>query len=467
MSTAYDLIVLGAGPAGSHAALMASQQGMRVVLLDEQMQAGGQIWRAPLYASGKASQETLDGNAMREALAQSSVTRCLGRRVWSITSGYRLDALGPSGNETYTAPRLIVATGAHERIIPFPGWTLPGILGLAAATILIKSHAVAPPKGWVAAGVGPLLAAVAGGFTQKGHPPQAIIDQSSPADWFKALPALSSRPTLLKQGLGWVLAIAGQRIPVYFSHRIVKAEGEDSLSRLTIAPIKGGAEKNPHHLHPLCRPWTGAGGEVPKLLGAKHRYEQLRGGWIADCDDTGQTSLPGLWAIGDGAGIRGGALAVHGGELSGLAAAHDAGFIDKDAFTHEASPVRAKISALGPFSKAMAHMMALKPQQVAAITPDTTICRCEDVTRGQIDAAIAAGARNLNQLKHFTRCGMGPCQGRMCGDVAAEVLAQGTGIAREDLGFWTARPPLRPVALKQMLGDFSYSDIPIPKPAPL
>lgn len=467
MSTAYDLIILGAGPAGSHAALKASQQGMRVVLLDEQMQAGGQIWRAPLYSTGKASQETLDGNAMREALAQSSVTRSLGRRVWSITSGYRLDALGPSGNETYTAPRLIVATGAHERIIPFPGWTLPGILGLAAATILIKSHAAAPPQGWVAAGVGPLLAAVAGGFTQKGHPPQAIIDQSSPADWFKALPALASRPSLLKQGLGWVLAIAGQRIPVYFGHHIVKAVGDDSLTSLTIAPIKGGAEKTLTTSTLFVGHGLVPGGEVPKLLGAQHRYEQLRGGWIADCDETGQTSLPGLWAIGDGAGIRGGALAVHGGELAGLAAAHDAGFLDKEAFTTASAPVKATITGLQPFSDAMARMMALKPDRVSAITPETTICRCEDVTRGQIDEAIAAGAKNLNQLKHFTRCGMGPCQGRMCGDVAAELLAQGTGLARADLGFWTARPPLRPVALKQMLGDFSYSDIPIPKPAPL
>ncbi|WP_332130115.1 (2Fe-2S)-binding protein, partial [Azorhizobium caulinodans] len=118
------------------------------------------------------------------------------------------------------------------------------------------------------------------------------------------------------------------------------------------------------------------------------------------------------------------------------------------------------------FSDAMADMMALRPAQVAAIPPETTVCRCEDVTRADIESAYADGARDMNQLKQFTRCGMGPCQGRFCGDVAAEILAAKVG-SREEVGTFTARPPLRPVALADLLGSFDYSDIPIPPPAPL
>ena len=110
--------------------------------------------------------------------------------------------------------------------------------------------------------------------------------------------------------------------------------------------------------------------------------------------------------------------------------------------------------------------MALRPAQVASIPPNAVVCRCEDVTRAEIDEAYDAGARDVNQLKHFTRCGMGPCQGRMCGDIAAELLAQRVG-SRPAVGHWTGRPPLRPVALDELIGAFSYDDIPIPEPAPL
>jgi bacterioferritin-associated ferredoxin len=111
--------------------------------------------------------------------------------------------------------------------------------------------------------------------------------------------------------------------------------------------------------------------------------------------------------------------------------------------------------------------MALRPKQVAAIPSDTVVCRCEDITRRRIDDAVDAGARDVNQMKHFTRCGMGPCQGRMCGDIAAELVALRSGASRETVGYWTGRPPLRPVRLDSLLGDFAYSDIPIPRSAPL
>lgn len=110
--------------------------------------------------------------------------------------------------------------------------------------------------------------------------------------------------------------------------------------------------------------------------------------------------------------------------------------------------------------------MRARPAMVEEIAKDTVICRCEDVRRGEIEAAISAGAREINQLKHFTRCGMGPCQGRMCGETAATLLARHVG-SREAAGYWTGRPPLRPVPLADLLGEFDYGDIPVPNPAPL
>jgi bacterioferritin-associated ferredoxin len=180
----------------------------------------------------------------------------------------------------------------------------------------------------------------------------------------------------------------------------------------------------------------------------------------------GVPASKGLYAAGDGAGIRGADPAVHAGTIAGLTAALEAGRLSADDFARRTAAHRRALAKLVPFSDAMADLMRLRPEHVGAIRADTVVCRCEDVTRAEIEAAITAGAVEVNQLKHFTRCGMGPCQGRMCGDVAAEILALRVG-GRERAGMWTGRPPLRPMPLADLVGRFAYGDIPIPEPAPL
>ncbi len=474
MTEAKDVIVIGAGPAGANAALEAAGAGLDVALIDEQPAAGGQVWRAPWPGLERppASNEAKAGDALRARLEASRVDRRFGRRVWSVTSGFRVDALGPDGNEPVTAPILIAATGAHERVIPFPGWTLPGVIGLAAATVLLKSHQVVPGARVVVAGSGPLLAAVAAGILKAGGHVVAIADIAGPADWLRAAPAMASRPALLAEGAGWTLKILAKRVPIHFRHAVAAAEGEGRVTRVRLKPVDsegwaGSRKAVEIEADALC---VGnglvPGAELSKLFRAKHRYDRLRGGWIPETDAFGRTSVPALIAIGDGAGLSGAAPAELSGRLAGLAAAHDAGATDGAAFARLAHPLLTERARLAAFADASAGMMALRPAQVAGIAPETIICRCEDVTRAEIDAAFAAGARHVNQLKHFTRCGMGPCQGRMCGDVAAELLGQRVG-SREAVGYWTGRPPLRPVGLDQLIGDFDYADIPIPKPAPL
>ncbi|HSF96838.1 MAG TPA: (2Fe-2S)-binding protein, partial [Thermohalobaculum sp.] len=154
------------------------------------------------------------------------------------------------------------------------------------------------------------------------------------------------------------------------------------------------------------------------------------------------------------------------GALAGLAAATDAECGEATATTAQVRQALDEARRLTRFSHAIAGMLALRPGQIADIPPDTIVCRCEDVTRAEIEAALDDGAGDVNQLKHFTRCGMGPCQGRMCGDVVGELVAMRTG-SRETAGAWTPRAPLRPVALADLVGSFDYDDIPIPEPAPL
>lgn len=470
----YDLIVLGAGPAGANAAIAAVQAGLDVVVLDEQADAGGQVWRKPLAGIEglPASAEGRCGDGLRAELSASGAELRFGRRVWSVGERFRVDALGPQRSEAVEAPRLIVATGAHERVVPFPGWTLPGVIGLAAATVLVKSQGVTPGGTVVVAGCGPLLMAVAAGILKLGGEVAAIVDLAGRRDWLAALPALATQPRLLARGAGWALMVGAARIPVHFRHGVRGAQGHGVLERVVIGPVDGmGAPTaGPDRIIEADALCIGhglvAGAEVTRLLRAEHAFDRLRSGFVPVLDDYGRTSLAGLYACGDGAGLRGAIVAEQAGRLAGLAAARDAGLLPDACFEQLAAPVTACMAQARRFSDAMAGMMALRPAQVAAISPATVICRCEDVTRGEIDAAHAAGAQDLNQLKHFTRCGMGPCQGRMCGDVAAELLAAKVG-SREQAGCWTGRPPLRPVPFDELIGAFDYSDIPIPEPAPL
>jgi len=205
--------------------------------------------------------------------------------------------------------------------------------------------------------------------------------------------------------------------------------------------------------------------EATRTYRAQHIHRPEDGGWVPVLDAYQRTSVPLLYAAGDGAGVRGAAAAPAAGRVAALTALQDLGI-----HAGAAERLKTESAALARARRAgaaMARMMALRPAMIKAIPPETIICRCEGVTRAKIDEAAAAGAGTINQLKHFTRCGMGPCQGRMCGEAAGALLANARGVGVADLGFATGRIPLRPVPMASILGDFDYADIPVPAPAPI
>jgi NADPH-dependent 2,4-dienoyl-CoA reductase/sulfur reductase-like enzyme len=473
-----DLLVIGAGPAGARAALRAQACGLDVLLVDENSDAGGQVWR-PLppgftrAAGVRPSAEAVQGDALREELSRSGIRCLFGHKVWNVGSSLRTDLIGPKGVTSWQPRALLVATGTTERVVPFAGWTLPGVIGLAAATILLKSQNMLPGRRTVVAGSGPLLLAVASGILKAGGEVAAVLDLASRADWLQTLPSLAGRPDLLWQGVQWKALLRKTRVPVLYRHGIasVEALGDGFCIHaqqvdMTGAPVahaapvafEAGAVAVGHGLVP--------GTDVTRLLRARHRYEAARGGWIAETDAQGRTSVAGLYVAGDGAGIAGAAAAGAHGELAAVACAHDLGRLTAEAHARERDRLLAQWHKPARFGRAMAGLMALREGAVASIAPDTVVCRCEDVTRAEIDAAARDGARDMNQLKAWTRCGMGPCQGRTCGDVAGALLAAHVG-SREAVGCFTGRAPLRPVSLAEVAGDYTYADIPIPKAAPL
>lgn len=467
----HDIAVLGGGPAGMAAATEAARRGARVVLLEESAAPGGQVYRAPPTGFVvPADADSRVGDALRAALRQSGAEIRPGCRVWGVGGGplvpqgmkaspFRLDALAPDGQSFAVEARaLVLCTGTHERIIAFPGWTLPGVLGLAAATILLKAHGVLPGRRVVVAGAGPLLYAVAAKLLKAGAEVAAVVDLAHSREWVRALPALAARPDLLARGVAWRAKLLARGIRVMAGAQVSAAAGGEVLERAQVDEtwIDCDALCVGHGLVPAT--------EATRAFRAAHRYAAAEGGWVPVLDADQRCSVPFLYAAGDGAGVRGAAAAPASGRLAALAALHDLGMLPDHAAAR-AAPAR-DLARAARAGGAMARMMALRPELVQAIPPETVVCRCEGVTRAEIDAACADGAGDMNQMKQFTRCGMGPCQGRLCGETAAELVAMHCG-GRERAGFATGRLPLRPVAMDALLGDFDYADIPVPNAAPI
>ena len=516
-----DLAVVGAGPAGVEAALTAADRGLDVVLVDEHPAAGGQVYR-PLpsdFPPGDRNADAAAGDALRARLAASAVDAWPGETVWSAlarselsasgpdTPGpaptadlrapeplvseagfppagntrFRLDTAGAHGTRTVFAASLVLCPGAVERVVPFPGWTLPGVIGLAAATVLIKSQRILPGRRVVVAGGGPLVPAVAAGILKAGGTVAAVVVLDGPGDWIRALPRMASMPRLLARGGRWAARVTGAGVPILFRHSIRAAAGRGEIEEVSTSPVgpagqwreRGAGRRSVKRIaadalavgHGLA-PAT----DIGRLLRLRHRFARDAGGWKPVTDEWGRTSLPHCYVAGDGAGVRGAAAAVHAGRIAGLAAAFDAGRIAPGEIAARGRRSRRARARAARFGAAMSRLTALRPAMIAGIPPDTVVCRCEDVTRREIEAAITEGAVEMNQLKHFTRCGMGPCQGRMCAETVAELIAariaDDPDEGRRAAGQWTGRAPLRPVSMDDLAGRFDYRDIPIPPPAP-
>ncbi len=476
---ARDLIVIGAGPAGARAALRARACGLSVLLVDENHDAGGQVWR-PLPAGfsrrdeANPSSEARDGDALRGELRAAGVECLFGHKVWNIGTDLRTDIIGPAGSLSWRPRAVLAATGTTERVVPFPGWTQPRVIGLAAATILLKSQHMVPGARTVVAGSGPLLLAVAAGILKAGGEVAAVVDLASRGEWLRTLPSLMGRPDLLRQGLQWQWRLRAHGVPIHYRHaiRTVSKSGEGFSVRIGAVSADGAPRQGDDRVRVLQADAVAVGNglvpgtDVTRLLRARHRYAHASGGWIAQADADGRTSVRGLYVAGDGAGIAGAAAAGAHGEIAALACALDLGAIDACAHARERAPLAARWARSARFGRAMAGLMALRGGAIDGMAPEAVVCRCEDVTRAEIDAAVRQGARDMNQLKAWTRCGMGPCQGRTCGDVAGALVAARVG-GREAAGCFTGRAPLRPVSLAEVAGDYTYADIPIPKAAPL
>lgn len=456
-----DIVIVGAGPAGAGAALALAEAGVPVTLLDDNAAAGGQIFRAnPRGVPWRGPGADDRGAALRARLAAAAaVDHRPGHEVVGIHPGLSLWVRGRDGQVGEIRPRaLLVAGGAVEVAVPVPGWQQPGVLGLGGLQLLLKGARTVPVGPVVLAGAGPLLYLLAAQLAAAGVRLAAVVDAARPPGPATLL-SMATAPGLLARGIGFRARLALARVRVLTGHMVVRVEGDaDGLAAVEVAPVDAGWRPDPDRRVRLEARVLGMGFgvrpniELTRLAGAEHGWDAALGGWHPLRDERLETTVPGLYAAGDGAGVLGVDNALAEGEIAAAAIADRLAVGNRGLLHWRADAARSRRRRQRLFREALAGWSALRPGAFAAATDDTVVCRCEDVTAGELRAAVAAGYRAIGPLKMCTRAGMGLCQGRVCTTAVQHVLAAEAGIDPGEVAPPTSRVPLRPVSLTALAG---------------
>ncbi|ALM83328.1 FAD-dependent oxidoreductase [Bordetella sp. N] len=450
----HDLVIIGAGPAGMSAAVTARQQGLSVVVLDEQPRPGGQVYRDVTKASPAVARllgpAYRYGNALARRYADSGAEVRPGSLVWDIAQDLTVTAQQANLSFSVRAPQLLIASGAMEHPSPLPGWTLPGVMNAGAAQIAMKTSASIPDGRAVLVGGGPLLLLVACQLLRAGGRIAGIVDTMPAGNRGAALPHLPAAlgaPAMLAKGLGMLGTLWRAGVPVFRRAEDVRMEEADGSRRVGAVSFSSEGRRQRLDadvvlLHHGVVPNT----QITRLLRVAHQWSDSQGCWHPAVDAWGETSLPGCRVAGDGAAIAGALAAEASGAIAALGAAVAVGRLETGKAATLAGPWRARLSRqsrIRPFLDALYR----PPAWLIDCADDTLVCRCEEVTAGQVREMARLGCQGPNQTKFFSRCGMGPCQGRMCGLTVTQILARSVGRDPADVGAYRIRAPLKPVTL--------------------
>ncbi|MFE1798804.1 FAD-dependent oxidoreductase [Streptomyces sp. NPDC059517] len=459
MSERPRLAVIGAGPAGLVAALAAAARGVAVTLVDAAPQAGGQFYRQPATGLGARRPSALHHQwhtweRLRDGLAAhvgaGRITHLTEHHVWCVegeSGSFAVHALlGPEQEESVVvrADAVLLATGGYEKVLPFPGWTLPGVVTAGGAQAMLKSGLVLPGRTAVVAGTGPLLMPVAVGLAAAGAKVAALVESADPKDFVRHARVLAAHPDKLAEGARYAAGLARHRVKVHVRHTVVAAHGTDRLEAVTVAAldadgrVKGGSE-----WRVPCDSLAVGHGMLPHTDLAETLGCRLDGVNVA-VDDEQRTDVPGVWAAGETTGIGGAALSLAEGRIAGLSIA-----ARLDSRTPEPSSYASAAKArdgLREFFDAVDNICAPPDRWVERVGDDTLVCRCEEVPAAAIREAVdELGAGDVRTVKLLTRAGMGWCQGRMCAPAVAGLAGCPPTPAR--------RPFARPVPLGVLARD--------------
>jgi NADPH-dependent 2,4-dienoyl-CoA reductase/sulfur reductase-like enzyme len=451
-----ELAIVGGGPAGLAAATLAAELGLETVLFDEQPVPGGQIYRN--VEANSLRHDALGGilgadYARGLALVQSFRASGAGYEplsaVWQVAPDGKVGISRAGRSYLTRAGRIILATGAMERPVPVPGWTLPGAMGAGAIQTLMKASGIVPDRPVVIAGSGPLLYLVAFQFAKAGAPLKAVVDTSTgslPSTARAALPLLSAFAGDLLKGLSWIARLRAWRIPIHRGSRLA-VEGGSRVEAVSFD--SGGRRVRIETSLVLLHEGVIPNNQITMSLHCKHVWDTAQMAWRPETDAFGATSSPLIAMAGDGAGIGGARAAVHRGRLAALDAAFRLGRITQEERDARARPDREALSREVPLRRFLDRVYQ-PTEAVRRLDDDMIACRCEEVTAGELRGLIDESFTDINQLKSFSRCGMGQCQGRMCASTIGRILSEGLETDMASVGHYRLRIPVKPLPLAEL-----------------
>lgn len=455
-----DVAVVGAGPGGMAAALAAADAGAQVTLLDEYSRSGGQYFKR---ASDEFSLDRFQlgrdhdgGETMRRALAQHGIRVLTSTTVWGVFDRNTLMLYREGRSEALQAGALVLATGAYDRPVAFPGWTLPGVMTAGGAQTLAKTQWVKPGRRVLLSGSGPFLLPVARQLLRVGVEIVAILEATSPSEWWRHALSLWGQWPRFAEAWSYWRALREARVPVLCAHKVIRALGDQGVEGAVIAEVDAawraipGTEKN-LRVDAIA---TGYGFlpniDLAEVCGCGCRWDPNAATWFVNCSPTMATSKPGVFAAGEITGIGGSAIAQEEGRLAGISAAEHIGAITPTEARARRKTPMARRAQLARFADMLNVLFGPRPGLWEGLDGSTTACRCEEVTAAEVRACMRSGCSTPKAVKDWTRAGMGLCQGRTCRSLITQLIVEETGASAENVPRPRVRPPIKPVPIEAL-----------------
>lgn len=462
MVSEHQVIIVGLGLAGLSAARTLQNRRLDVLLLDENNSPGGQYLRSVsrwIGIDSRPIRENLKrvGHRLVRDLNHAGMTVKQGTQTVGLEADGSVWTLGKEGRiEKHHADHIILATGARERFLPFPGWTLPGVISTGAAQILVKSAGILPGRNPIVGGAGPLPLALAGEIYASGGRVRAYWNQSSWSQQLHTLKGCRYHLSKVTLGMRCLTRLVASRTPLLHGYKVLEARGNNVLEEVALAAIDHdghviqGSEKT-FDVDCLA---VGYGFvpnlELAMLAGCELRHDIAKGGWVVKVEDNLQSSVPPIIAAGELTGIAGAEKSIIDGCLAGLSVAGKLGALNNATDKAELEQLQKRRQREIAFG-ALLNSLCETPSGLFKDLPDQTmICRCEDINLGQIRKEISNGVTQLDAMKKATNCGMGKCQGRTCGPIIQEILTAHAQATPEDIRPYSVRNPIKPVPLSAL-----------------